>query len=272
MLEKLKNSIKNNNCGLYFYLIKLYLLIKTIILNFKGLIYFFRDRKTFIKLAKAQSIKIKGYYPILTDRFENAGLIDNHYFLQDIYVANKILSNNTTEHIDLGSSLNFLGHLLSSDKIEKVTMLDVRPLSIKINKLDFIQTDATNLKEIKDASIKSISSLHALEHFGLGRYGDPIDPLSCFKAMNSMKRVLAPNGLLYISIPISTTDEVWFNGLRKFSPITIINQFKELELLEFSIIHDFKVYTYNDKNISAMLEKNEISIDSSDCGIFIFKK
>ncbi|MBP5468387.1 MAG: DUF268 domain-containing protein, partial [Candidatus Riflebacteria bacterium] len=150
--------------------------------------------------------------------------------------------------------------------------LDIRALPFKIDNLNFIQTDATNLKEIKDNSIESLSSLHALEHFGLGRYGDPIDPSSCFKAMKSMQRVLADNGIIYLSTPISNKDEIWFNSLRKFSPKTIIDQFNELELLEFSVIHNFNLYTYTGDNLIAKIKNNEIPIDSTDCGMFVFRK
>ena len=61
----------------------------------------------------------------------------------------------------------------------KITIIDIRPLPIKVSNLKFIQANATNLDGIKDNSIESLSSLHAVEHFGLGRYGDPVDPDAC---------------------------------------------------------------------------------------------
>lgn len=97
-------------------------------------------------------------------------------------------------HYDIGSCIDgFIAQLLSAGT--KVTMLDIRPLSIKIPGLDFIHTDATMLGEITDGSIESITSLHAIEHFGLGRYGDHIDPNAWEKALKSIQRKIKGGGL-----------------------------------------------------------------------------
>ena len=100
-----------------------------------------------------------------------------------------------------------------------VTMIDIRPLPEKIEGLKFIQADATNLDGIADNSIKSLSSLCAPEHFGLGRYGDPIAPDACFKAMKSMQRVLQRGGYLYCAVPVGETSCVAFNAHRIFNSI-----------------------------------------------------
>ena len=240
--------------------------------NIKGFVAFLADYYKFRKLAKKNNIKITGFNPILKDRYSNAGEIDAHYFIQDINMAKKVIASNTDKHYDIGSRIDgFISHLLSSNRMT-VTMLDIRPLPVKIDNLDFIQTDATSLSEIADNSISSISSLHAIEHFGLGRYGDSVDPMACYKAMKSIQRVLAKEGFLYFSVPIAQNDEVWFNGQRKFSPITIINTFNELELIEFSILSNYKVTVYDRAKVLDMLKNKEIHIGNFDCGMFIFKK
>ena len=38
----------------------------------------------------------------------------------------------------------------------------------------------------------SISCLHAIEHFGLGRYGDPVDVLGHVKALDNIRKALTP--------------------------------------------------------------------------------
>ena len=40
----------------------------------------------------------------------------------------------------------------------------------------------------------SISSLHAIEHFGLGRYGDPIDYYGHIKAISNITKMLKKMG------------------------------------------------------------------------------
>ena len=39
-------------------------------------------------------------------------------------------------------------------------------------------------------SIESLSCLHALEHFGLGRYGDPINPEGNIIGLENMIKIL----------------------------------------------------------------------------------
>ena len=42
-----------------------------------------------------------------------------------------------------------------------------------------------------------MSALCSLEHFGLGRYGDPVDPEACFKCFENIQRKLKKGGRLY---------------------------------------------------------------------------
>lgn len=118
-----------------------------------------------------------------------------------------------------------------------VTLLDIRPLPKKIEGVDFIQADATDLSNIPDNSIETLSSLCALEHFGLGRYGDPIDYNGWKKSLHAIKRKLKAGGTFYLAVPVGNEERVQFNAHRIFKPATIINELTpELELYEFSYI------------------------------------
>jgi len=57
-----------------------------------------------------------------------------------------------------------------------VEVVDIRPLNDIVDGLSFIRENATLLPRFENDSIESLSCLHAAEHFGLGRYGDSIDP------------------------------------------------------------------------------------------------
>lgn len=154
--------------------------------------------------------------PIYEDD-DRAGRLDEHYFLQDIWMAKQVISNCSGEHYDIGSRVDgFIAHLLSMDI--DVTLIDIRSLDIEVGNLKFVQGDATNLSSISDKSISSLSSLHAVEHFGLGRYGDEIDPAAWKKVLHSFNRVLKKDGLLYLSVPIGEKNHVIFNAHRIFAP------------------------------------------------------
>lgn len=220
------------------------------------------DGKSFI--IKKENMRL-----ISSDLSAAAGYPEEHYFAQDIWGAKKIYENMPQNHYDIGSRVGgFLAHILIF--LEKVNYIDIRPLPYRIKKLNFIQGDATNLEKIKDESIFSLSSLHAVEHFGLGRYGDPIDPEACFKAIRAFQRVLAIGGKLYFAVPVAAQDTLEFNAHRIFNPQTIINAFDELKLVEFSLIVGKEV---NSKviNIDEIAEVCQALPDYS-CGLFEFVK
>ena len=84
-------------------------------------------------------------FPILTDRFDSAGLADGHYFHQDLWAARKIHRARPSEHIDIGSRVDgFVAHLLT---FMQVKVVDIRPLVSNIEGLTFIQDDATALSQ-----------------------------------------------------------------------------------------------------------------------------
>lgn len=228
----------------------------------------FREKvKEYERLNKSDIFHIdkNEIYPRLFDRNADAGKIDGHYFLQDIWFAQKVVENHPVVHYDIGSRVEgFISHLLSRG--QNVTQLDIRPLGVKVERLDFIQTDATDLKGIKDESIESLSSLHAVEHFGLGRYGDTIDPDAWRKALRAMASKLIKGGHLYLSVPIGKKEKVCFNAHRIFAPETICRTLSDLELISFAYIHNSNIILAKiDEIVPDML-------GDYDCGMFIFRK
>ena len=236
-----------------------------------GIFLFMLDVIKFCTQSRKKSIPVKGFIPMFMDKYKPAGDLDRHYFLQDLYVAQKVIEHHPAVHYDIGSRVDgFIGHLLVS--LNRVVMLDIRPFPHKVKGLDFIQTDATNLMEIEDSSIGSKSSLHAIEHFGLGRYGDCIDPEACFSAMKAMQRVVCGGGILFFSVPIAMHDGVYFNSHRVFAPKTIVKTFNQMTLLEFAHIHDYKITSYVGNTAIELINNERYNLGNYDCGIFILKK
>ena len=182
----------------------------------------------------------KNVMPCLTDWDDSAASMDVIYFRQDLWAAKKIFQTRPSEHYDIGSRVDgFIAHVLS---FMPVTMLDIRPMPYEVEGLNFIQADATNLEGIADNSLVSLSSLCAPEHFGLGRYGDPVDPEACFTALKSMQRVLARGGHLYIAVPVGDNSGVSFNAHRIFQPELVISTLEELRLVDFSVVNGKEEY------------------------------
>ena len=174
-------------------------------------------------------------YPALQDFDADAGEATGHYFFQDLWAARKIFQRRPECHIDVGSRIDgFVAHLLT---FMPVTVIDVRPLTSRIPGLDFVRADATNLDGFSDRSVDSVSSLHAIEHFGLGRYGDSVDPDGWRKALLALQRVLRPGGRLYLSVPVGR-ERLCFNAHRIFSPMRVIETVAELDLVSFAGVDD----------------------------------
>jgi SAM-dependent methyltransferase len=185
--------------------------------------------------GKALPISLKQLYPILHDYGDSAGTASGQYFHQDLWAARKIYRNRPPVHIDVGSRIDgFIAHLLP---FMEVQVIDIRPLRSNIEGLHFIQDDATELKSFPTNSIPSLSSLHAAEHFGLGRYGDPIDPLGHLKFMSALERVVQPGGRLYFSVPMGV-ERLRFNADRILSFDSVLSGFPGLRLVDFSYVGD----------------------------------
>ncbi len=219
--------------------------------------------------GKLFPIDKKRMFPVLDDIYKEAGDLDTHYFLQDLVMAKEVVKRAPEVHYDIGSRVDgFIAHLLSSQNVGKVVELDVRPLSIDLDGLDFIQTNATSLDNIEDDSLESISSLHAIEHFGLGRYGDEIDPEGWRKALLAIQSKVKKGGYFYFSVPVGPENVLCFNAHRIFAPNTIISTLDEMKLVSFRYIHAMKV---TDVNVE-LYDKLNTVVHEYDCGLFIFTK
>lgn len=207
-------------------------------------------------------------YPIFSDYDDQAGSASGHYFHQDLLVASFIHSNNPTRHIDIGSRIDgFIAHVASFRHIE---VMDVRQLNSTGHKnISFIKADLMNKNSAASNITDSISCLHAIEHFGLGRYGDQVDPNGHIKGFNNIVRMLKPNGTLFISFPISNKNQVHFNAHRVFNPKDI---FTWLDNEECIILERFDYVDDAGKlhqNINIETEKLDVIFG---CGIYTFKK
>jgi hypothetical protein len=207
-------------------------------------------------------------YAILTDYDDQAGSASGHYFHQDLLVASYIHNNNPTRHIDIGSRIDgFVAHVASFRKID---VMDVRDLnSTGHQNISFIKADLMNKDSAQSNITDSISCLHAIEHFGLGRYGDPIDPKGHIKGFNNILRMLKPDGTLFISFPIGEKDEVHFNAHRVFHPKAIFTWAEDknsLKLERFDYVDDA-----GDLHQNVNIETTTLDVGLG-CGIYTFRK
>jgi len=97
-----------------------------------------------------------------------------------------------------------------------------RPVTIEYNtiKVHTRRMEAVTVADFERAPrvFDAAISISSFEHDGLGRYGDPLDPDGDLKAMQNMKRIVRPGGLLYLAVPVGR-DRILFNAARVYGPI-----------------------------------------------------
>lgn len=175
------------------------------------------NRKRFLEQAAASGgeFAIADDYPCLTDRFDESGVANGQYFHQDLYVAQRIHAAQPRRHLDVGSRVDgFVAHVAAFRPID---VMDIRPLSTTARNITFLQRDITRPDPSATASTDSLSCLHALEHVGLGRYGDDLDYYGYRKGWDNLVDLLQPGGRLYFSVPISDRQRIEFDAHRVFS-------------------------------------------------------
>ena len=180
-------------------------------------------------------------YPCIYDRTDTTKL-DYTYFYQDSWCAKKIFENKPEHHYDIGSEAKMIGII---SQFTPTTMLDIRPIDVKLPGLFFKKADVLKTG-IADNSIKSLSSICVLEHIGLGRYGDKLDYFGTEKSVAEVKRILAHNGNLYISLPVDKENKIYFNAHRSFTRDYILSMFSSLQLVEEKYIYRTRMFdTYD---------------------------
>ncbi len=188
---------------------------------------------------KRLSIKIFDFYPQIKDKTIKTKF-DTHYVYHTSWGARKVAEINPQIHTDISSSLYFSGIVSAFSPID---FYDYRPAEIKLSDLRCNHADLTKL-HFKNNSINSLSCMHTIEHIGLGRYGDKIDPDGDLKAIAELKRVLTQGGSLLFVVPVGKP-KIEFNAHRIYSYEQITEYFKELELKEFTLITDGGDYIEN---------------------------
>jgi len=205
----------------------------------RGLPFYFSD---LLKLRSQRKMSVTPFrmgppFICVGEKFAEGGVASGHYFHQDLLVAQRIHAHAPARHVDVGSRVDgFVAHVAAFRPVE---VLDIRPLKSKSTNISFLQGDLMRpLPPELVACTDSLSCLHALEHFGLGRYGDPIDHDGYLKGYANLARMVRPGGRLYLSTPIGP-QRIEFNAHRVFAVQTLLDMVKpQFELLRMSYVDD----------------------------------
>jgi len=234
-----------------------------LVLNLPGILYTYRlvpFAFQWMRFAGRSGIPAPAsdLYPCLADATLKTRF-DPHYFFQAAWLARKLAASRPSVHTDIGSDVGMVGVISAFVPVE---FLDIRPLDVALAGLASRKDDLSGIG-LASGSVASLSCLHVLEHIGLGRYGDPLDPDGHVKAAGELSRVLAHGGDLYVSVPVGR-ERVCFNAHRVFSAATVKELFATLELQEFALVDDAGRFAPGAEAAAAAQEYA--------CGLFHFVK
>jgi SAM-dependent methyltransferase len=200
--------------------------------------------------------------PCLDDRTPGTGF-DRHYVYHTAWAMRVLARSRPAAHVDVASSLYFAA--LASAFVP-VRYYEYRPVDLHLSGLACDQADLLDLP-FADRSVQSLSCMHVVEHVGLGRYGDPLDPDGDLKAMAELERVLAPGGNLLFVAPVGTP-RVQFNAHRIYGFDQVTEAFDGLELVEFALVPDRK----NGSALIPSATKQQADAQRYGCGCFWFRR
>jgi SAM-dependent methyltransferase len=220
---------------------------------------FVRDLQRYQSMPWSEPLFMENLQPCLTDDTPTSGY-DSHYFYQDIWAFKRVLASGAKRHVDVGSRVDYVGFLSA---VTDVTFVDIRPLMVNLERFRCMPGSILAMP-FDDGSCASLSCLHVAEHIGLGRYGDPLNPLGTVEAARELERVLAPGGDLYFSLPVGRP-RVCFNAHRIHSVEQILSYFSGLDLVGFSCVDDSGFFHED-------VDPRALSSASYACGMFHFRK
>lgn len=241
---------------------KIYRKLKNKLFNHQNLPeHYLNDLNLFRDLDKQKrfSLNDNDLFPCLSDKTETTGF-DAHYVYHPAWAARIVKEINPSKHIDISSTLHFCSIISAFISTE---FYDYRPADLKLSGLINGKANLTNL-HFETGTIECISCMHTIEHIGLGRYGDPIDPEGDIKAILELIRVTKSGGSILFVTPVGKP-KIMFNAHRIYDPPMINDLFNGCEIKNFSLVTDDNDFIYD----ASLADGSQ---QSYGCGCFWFIK
>jgi SAM-dependent methyltransferase len=130
---------------------------------------------------------------------------------------------------DIGCATGCFPAMQLAAGVQSCTVFEVRPTVANHPQVDVRVQDLTYAEGV-EPEFDLLTCLSTIEHIGLGRYGDPIDPWGDIKMAQSLRGLLRPGGVMLISFP-SGPGCVVFNQHRIYTRYRRAALFGDLRLL-----------------------------------------
>ena len=172
----------------------------------------------FIRLYTWNNIRHNRHLP---ESYRNASLFHCQAF-------NKYPVKNKCAAV-IGSLTPWIEAILINYGVAAVTTVEYNVPQCNHNKISTLSYSDFQKQSQKYDIIVTYSSI---EHSGLGRYGDPLDPNGDLKTMETIREHLKPEGLLFWGAPVGR-DALCWNAHRIYGSLRLAKIFKGFKELDW---------------------------------------
>lgn len=156
----------------------------------------------------------------------------------------------------------FMARCLNMPDVDKKTIVDIGggnsystvvPILMRIPNAKILSVDVVNHQglskygvhyvqgdcmstNLADESVDVVAVISTLEHVGLGRWGDPLDPEGDIKTMREACRILKPGGHVILTIPYGYPTVVFnLNRIYDAGRVSLLTERFDVVLAEYSL-------------------------------------
>lgn len=182
---------------------------------------------------------------ILAAKEDICGITPQHYPHAGEMIQDAI---NIIPHLDKNAKILIGGSV--SPWIESICLAnqftDITTSDYEVRKVDDKRISFVHAHDIRDMKFDLIISFSSIEHDGLGRYGDPINPYGAFNAVDELYNSLNDNGYLLCGIPTLPEDEKYHSTrIEKFWHIIFSKKSVKKLFRKFNVLDIVDQTNYN---------------------------
>ncbi|KAI1715868.1 hypothetical protein Ddc_10786 [Ditylenchus destructor] len=148
-----------------------------------------------------------------------------------VYHATKYYNISGQVGTVIGSLSPWVEIILLVNDVKHIVTVDYQKVVTTHPKISFLLAqDLAKGHYMYENSFDFAVSFSSVEHSGLGRYGDPLDPFGDVKEIQKIRCMLKPGGLLFLGLPVGK-DTVGNNCHRIYGRLRLPFMFEGFELV-----------------------------------------
>lgn len=179
----------------------------------------------------------KEYLNSYIERFTIDNILNNKHGKEPYYKASLLICNALKEYelknkkiAVIGSTSPWIEAIILNHGCDNITTVEYnKPTSFHPNIKTIEYTEYMNQENFYDYVI----TYSSIEHSGLGRYGDPLNPNGDIESMGVINKSLKNNGIIFWGAPVGGRDVLTWNAHRVYGKIRLPLLFKNFKIIKW---------------------------------------